>query len=251
MVSASTDDLPRVVLDQLERLGLLEVTVVDEVTALVGFRLEIRPVVCIRGDHQRDPIGDVHSERTKPVDLPRVVRHQTHRPDAERAQHVRGDRVVALVVPEAEGDVRLDRVEAVVLQLVGADLVRQPDPAALLAQVEEDPVRHPRESPQRCLELVPAIAPERPDGVAGQALRVDPQRDGFAAQRAITVHEGSVLLGVEPVLEPDDLVVAEARRKLRCGDDPDADPLAADAGALVVALALEEIVELLNGHRPN
>ena len=216
---------------QLERLGLFEVTVVDEVAALVGLRLEVGPVVCVRRDHQRDPIGDLDSERTKPVDLARVVRHQAHGTDTERAQHVRRDRVVALVVAEAEGDVRLDRVEAVVLQLVRPDLVGQPDPAALLPQVEQDPVGHPRESAQRCLELVPAIAPERPDGVAGQALGVDPHRDGLAVERLLTVHEGSVLLGIEPVLEPDDVVVAEAGRKPGGGHDPDADPLAADARA--------------------
>jgi hypothetical protein len=79
---------------------------------------------------------------------------------------------------------------------------------------------------------------------------VDPHRDGLAVQSAITMHEGSVLLGVQPVLEPDDLVVAEAGRKLCCGHDPDADALATDAGALVVALALEQVIEFLNSHLP-
>ena len=35
---------------------------------------------------------------------------------------------------------------------------------------------------------------------------METHRHGIAVEGAITVHEGSVLLGVEPVLEPDDLV---------------------------------------------
>ena len=98
-----------------------------QVAALRGLRLEVAAVVPVGRHHERDPVDHVDAQRPQPVDLARVVRHQPHRLDPERRQHVRGDGVVALVVAEPEGDVRLDRVQAVVLQRVGADLVRQAD----------------------------------------------------------------------------------------------------------------------------
>ena len=59
------------------------------------------------------------------------------RSDAEVAQDLRADAVVAQVLLEAELEVRLDRVAPAVLQRVGADLVREPDAASLLVQVDE------------------------------------------------------------------------------------------------------------------
>ena len=79
---------------------------------------------------------------------------------------------------------------------------------------------------------------------------MDPKGNGLAVQRLLTVHEGSVLLAIEPVLEPDDVVVAEAGREPGGRHDPDADPLAADAGAFMVPLALDQLVESLDRHRP-
>ena len=58
------------------------------------------------------------------------------RRDAEVAQDLRADAVVAPVLLEAELEVRLDRVAALVLQRVGAHLVRQADAAAFLVQVD-------------------------------------------------------------------------------------------------------------------
>ena len=60
------------------------------------------------------------------------------RSDVEGREHLGGRGVVAVVLPEAEGDVGLVGVEAVVLQGVGVELVVEPDAAALLAQVEQE-----------------------------------------------------------------------------------------------------------------
>ena len=57
--------------------------------------------------------------------------------DAEVAQDLRADAVVAPVVLEAELEVGLDRVAPLILQRVGAHLVRQADAASLLVQVDE------------------------------------------------------------------------------------------------------------------
>ena len=60
------------------------------------------------------------------------------RDDAQRAQHLRGDDVVALVLAVPERDVRLVGVQPRVLQRVGVELGVEADAAALLPQVQQD-----------------------------------------------------------------------------------------------------------------
>ena len=57
--------------------------------------------------------------------------------DAQVAQNLGADAVVALVGLEAEALVRLDRVEALVLQLVRANLVGQADAASFLVEIQQ------------------------------------------------------------------------------------------------------------------
>jgi len=61
---------------------------------------------------------------------------QHHAADAEVAQDLRPDAVIALVGFEPEALVCLDRVESLVLQLVGSDLVGQSDAPAFLIKLE-------------------------------------------------------------------------------------------------------------------
>src|SRR5690349_6964315 len=110
-------------------LLLLEPGVAHQMTALAHLRLEVGTVVRVRLHHERDATHDVHAEVPQPVELARVVRHESHAPHAERVEHVGRDGVVALVVAEPEREVRLDGVEPVVLERVRPDLVRQPDAA--------------------------------------------------------------------------------------------------------------------------
>ena len=98
------------------------------------------------------------------------------RADAEAVEHVGGDGVVALVVAEAEREVGLHRVEPLLLERVGPDLVEEPDAAPLLAQVEQHPALVPLDRLQPGGELVAAVAAERAQHVAGQALGVEPDR---------------------------------------------------------------------------
>src|SRR6201999_153321 len=86
-------------------------------------------------------------------------------------------RVVALVVPEAEGQVGVHRVEPAILERVGAYLVAEANSAPLLTQIEEEPARLGGELLERHAELVAAIAAERPEGVAGEALGVEARQD--------------------------------------------------------------------------
>src|SRR5262249_42876367 len=86
---------------------------------------------------ERCPRHDVDAVALEAADLLRVVGEEPDPADAEVAQDLCPDAVVAQILAEAELEVRLDGVAALILERVGADLVRQPDSAALLMEVDE------------------------------------------------------------------------------------------------------------------
>ena len=91
---------------------------------------------------------------------------------AEVDEDLRADAVVAQVDRQAELEVGVDGVEPAVLQLVGVELVEQADPAALLGEVEQHAAALALDHRQRRLELLAAVAAQRVEDVAGQALGV-------------------------------------------------------------------------------
>ena len=124
------------------------------------------------------------------------------------AQDLRADAVVAQVGREAEPLVGLDRVEALlVLQPVGADLVLEPDAAALLAHVEQHAAALGLDHLQRGLELLAAVAAQRAEGVAGQALAVDAHQHGLV-RADLALHQRHVVDVVDVVLVDDAAEVA-------------------------------------------
>ncbi len=155
---------------------------------------------------------------------------------------MRRDLVVPLVVAESQRAVRLDGVEAAVLQRVRAHLVAQPDAPALLAQVEEQAALHRAEPPQGHLELVAAVAAQRAQRVAGEAFGVQP-RGHLRAAHHVPVHQRDVLLLVPVVPEGHDLEPAESRRQLGDRVDLHADPVRAEAAAVVVPVPLDQIFQ--------
>ena len=163
----------------------------------------------------RDAFDDVHAVRDELARLVRVVREQAHGANAERTQDRSGNAVVALVVAKAEGEIGVDRVEPVLLlQRVRADLVGEPDPAPFLAQVEHDPPRLRAHVGETELELIAAIAAERAERVAGEALRVEAHRDVVGSPH-VAADDREVLAIVVVVGEDQHAKVAEARRKVR------------------------------------
>ena len=91
-------------------------------------------------------------------ELPRVVRQQPHRADADVAQDLGADAVVPLVRLEAEVLVRLHRIESLILQCIGADLVRETDAPSLLIQVEQHAPPFGGYPAHREVQLVSAVA---------------------------------------------------------------------------------------------
>ena len=74
---------------------------------------------------------------------------------------------------EPQLDVRLDRVPPLVLEPVGPQLVGQADrPALVPADIQDDAASLVADHLHRRVQLLAAVAPERAEHVAGQALRV-------------------------------------------------------------------------------
>ena len=87
----------------------------------------------------------------------------------------------------------------------------QADAAPLLAEVEQQAPLHRAEPAQRHLQLVAAIAAQRSERVAGEALRVQPGRDVLGAED-VAADDRDVLLLVAVVPEGDDPEIPEAGR---------------------------------------
>ena len=104
-----------------------------------------------------------------------VVAEQRDRVHVQRRQHLRGHRVVPLVLGMAEREVRLVRVEARVLQQVRVELAVQTDAAALLAQVQQIPAGFGNPL-DRLAELRAAVATLAAEDVAGEAFAVRPDQ---------------------------------------------------------------------------
>src|SRR5690606_3627625 len=103
----------------------------------------------------------------------RVVGQQSHRADAEVDQDLRAGAVVAGVGGQTEIEVGVDGVASGVLQLVGLQLVHQADAAALVtAHVQHHAAALGVDHLQGGVELGAAVAAQRAEHVAGQALGV-------------------------------------------------------------------------------
>src|SRR5262249_1279178 len=93
---------------------------IEAVAGAGRLRGEIAPVMRVDGRVERHAPFDLDAGAGEAVDLGRIVGHQPYAGAAEHVEHARGDRVVALVVVEAERGVGVDGVEPLVLQLIGA-----------------------------------------------------------------------------------------------------------------------------------
>ena len=130
-----------------------------------------------RAGVQRHALDDLHLEARQAGDLARVVGEQLELADAEVVEDLRTDAVVAQVGGKAEPLVGLDGVGVVlVLQRVGADLVEQADAAALLAQVDQHAAALGSDRRERGIALGAAVAAQRVERVAGEALGVHPHQ---------------------------------------------------------------------------
>jgi hypothetical protein len=142
---------------------------------------QVFDVARVRTRLERDALQDRQAVALEPGALGRVVRQQAHRLHPEVDEDLRADPVVARVGGEPELDVRLDGVAALLLQVVRAELVRDADRSPLVtADVQDDAAVLLTDPLERGVELVTAVAPQRPEHVPGQALRVHAHEDRLA-----------------------------------------------------------------------
>ncbi len=109
-------------------------------------------ILCATRSTTRDS-GRFHASH-----LRRIVGEQPDPVDPERAQHRRRMAIVALVIGEAQPQIRFDGVETAVLQRIGADFVDEADAAALLAEVQQHAAACLANDAKRLAELGSAIA---------------------------------------------------------------------------------------------
>ena len=111
-----------------------------------------------------------------------------------------------------EREVGVDRVHALLLELVRLELVQEPDAAPLLRHVQEHAARLGGDAPQGGVELVAAVAAQRVEDVAGQALGVDADEHVVGAVD-VAVHERDVVLARQLLAEGDRLELAVLGRQ--------------------------------------
>ncbi len=105
-----------------------------------------------------------------------------------------------------------------VLQLVGLQLVQQADAASLVpAHVEDDAAPLARDGGERRVELRPAVAAQRAEHVAGEALGVH-AHEHVLAVADVAEHEGDVLAVVVGAAVADGGELAVAQRHPGRGD---------------------------------
>ena len=126
---------------------------------------------------RRDPLGDLEAEALEAAVLGRVVRDEPHRGDAEVDEDLRADAVLPAVDGQAELEVGVDGVAALLLQAVGGDLVADADAAALVAaEVHDHAAALLGDDLHGRVELDAAVAAQRAEHVAGEALASAPAR---------------------------------------------------------------------------
>src|SRR5882724_8403432 len=201
--------------DALLRGGLL-LAQLDQVAAPLPLGPEISEVVRVARRQRWNAAAHPDPFRFEPLDLERVVGDQVDRPGSEVLDHPGRHVVAAQIVHETQRPVRFIRVRATGLQRVGANLVPEADAPPFLPQVDQRAALRTPDQVERVLQLLAAVALERPQDLAGQALAVHTDRHAFVAME-IALHGGDVLLA-RALLAKDHRAqgpVARGERRLR------------------------------------
>ena len=154
-----------------------------------------------------------------------VVGKQAHFADSQRLENLRGQSELTVIGLEAETFVGLDRIESGVLQFVGLQFSHQADTAAFLLFVHQNAGSRLGDHRESHFELLAAIAAQRPEDVAGQALRMNAHQGRSGSDVAHHQRNGIFLAVVgalpESPLEAVNTKFAPAGREIRRGHSPD------------------------------
>ena len=134
------------------------------------FGLEILFGVGAGNDFAGDALDHVDSGAFEGVNFFGIVGKQADARDSECFEHLGGQRVVAVVVLEAEAFVGFDGVQSRVLEFVGLQLGHQADAASFLLFVDQDAGAFFSNHREREFQLLATVAAQGVEDVAGQAL---------------------------------------------------------------------------------
>jgi putative acetyltransferase len=191
---------------------------------LLGAQVALEALM--RRDFSRHALDHSDAGRLKRRHLLGIIRHQANLLDAEHLQRFGRKLVLAAVGGKAKLFVGLHRVQPTVLQFVGPELRHQPNPPALLLLIKQNARARRGDLAQSQLQLQAAIAAQRAEDVAGEALRVDAHqwRRGMNVthdQRYQTLRLGrrfAARARLRAAFEAEDAEIAPARREIRFGD---------------------------------
>src|SRR5947209_7731597 len=108
-------------------------------------------------------------------------------------QYTGRQRVVPQIAFESEAFIGFNGIGAMILQFIRAKLIHQADPSPLLVFVDDQTSTFPGDFLQRNLELCPAVAAKAMEYIAGETLRVNPQK-GWRISRYVAHPENNSLL---------------------------------------------------------
>src|SRR5579864_7495963 len=121
-----------------------------------------------------------------------IIGQQAHLADAQRLQHFSRKREIAVVRLEAQALIGFHGIESGILQFVGLQLRHQADAAPFLLLVNQHAGALFGDHRKRHLELLPAIAAQRREDVAGEALGMN--ADQRRGREHVSHHQGDGLL---------------------------------------------------------
>ena len=147
----------------------------------IALRLQVPQVPHVWRGGDGDDVFHLEAVLSETDLFPPVVGEEPDGPDAEGAEDGRGLAVVPSVHRKAQSTVGVQRVNAVLLEHVRAKLVDQSDPSALLAgRVYENSSALSGDGSKTGAKLWSTVAPERAQGITGQAFGVKPNEDRAA-----------------------------------------------------------------------
>lgn len=125
-------------------------------------------------DLDGDAFDDVEAGFFESLKLIRVIRYDADLAEPEVKENFGTLPIVASIDRKAESFVGLDRIGTFVLKRVSPDLVDDTDASAFLLLIDDSSAAFRLDHPHCLVELRPAVAFDRAENVAGQALRMYP-----------------------------------------------------------------------------
>src|SRR5580704_12274114 len=175
------------------------------------FGFQVPDVSRVRRDFDRHA-RNIYSVTAQALNLVRIVGQQLHLANAEIAQNLRPDSVIAQVLVKAEMQIRFYRVHPIVLQRIRANLVAEPDSAALLVKINHHAAIRGHNSLERLLQLLATVASCRRKHVAGKALRMEPHQ-GRTSATDLALDQRQMLAAIDDVAEDDGIQHTTVDRK--------------------------------------